>query len=345
MKKVSVIIPVYNVEKYLRECVESVLAQTYENIEVILVDDGSPDGCPAICDEYAARDERVRVIHQENRGVAVARNAGLEIASGEYLAFADPDDVCSPVMYEALVTALEEENADMAMCEYARDLSRLDKSDAPRSKRHLFSSYDDLISVLTNAPNIRDITWSGIYVWDKLYKRELVIHKFNSEYLMSEDNDFNRHYIRACKKAVVIPRAFYLYRENEDSILGKYNGSKLENSSIIKGISNASAWLDIMNDAEERAKSESVREYLRARAAYTAHGMLWRAYAAHLESEHEDFVCDSRRLIKEHSSCIFRDKATYSLFIRTMCALCSHAFAIWKLAARLYGVVRMRGRR
>lgn len=343
MERVSVIIPVYNVEKYLRECVDSVLAQTYENIEVILVDDGSPDSCPAICDEYAARDARVRVIHKENGGVASARNKGLEIASGEYVAFVDPDDVISPVMYESLVLALEEEVADIAMCEYAREISGLDTCDSPRGKRRLFEAYDDMLAILTNAPNIRDITWSGIYVWDKLYKKDLIVHKFNQEYLMSEDNDFNRHYIRECKKAVVIPRAYYMYRENQNSILGKYNNSKLDSNSIVKGISNVSSWINMMNDAEKIAKSESIRTYLRARAAYTAHGMLWRVYAAHLDGENVDFVHGSRRLIKEHASLIFRDRATYSLFIRIMCSLCARAFVIWKLAARLYGSLHLSG--
>ena len=89
---ISVIVPVYNVEPYLRKCVDSILAQSYSNLEVILVDDGSPDGCGAICDEYAAKDARVRVIHKPNGGVSDARNAGLDIMTGDYVAFVDSDD-------------------------------------------------------------------------------------------------------------------------------------------------------------------------------------------------------------------------------------------------------------
>ena len=99
---ISIIIPVYRVEKYLRACVDSVLAQTYKNLEIILVDDGSPDNCGQICEEYAAKDGRVRVIHQTNQGVAAARNSGLEIATGEYIGFVDSDDYIDSDMYEYL---------------------------------------------------------------------------------------------------------------------------------------------------------------------------------------------------------------------------------------------------
>lgn len=112
----SVIIPVYKVEAYLRQCVESVLNQTYRNLEVILIDDGSPDGCPGICEEYAARDPRVRVIHQENRGIAATRNVGLDAATGELITFVDSDDWTKPHMYETMVRMLLEKDLDMVIC-------------------------------------------------------------------------------------------------------------------------------------------------------------------------------------------------------------------------------------
>ena len=115
-KTVSVIIPVYNVEKYLRDCVDSVLAQTYTDLEIILVDDGSPDNCGAICDEYAARDSRIKVIHKENGGLSDARNAGLDIARGEYIYFVDSDDYIKPETVKRLVKRCEQENADIVYC-------------------------------------------------------------------------------------------------------------------------------------------------------------------------------------------------------------------------------------
>lgn len=119
---ISVIIPVYNVETYLCRCVDSVLDQSYRNIEVILVDDGSPDGCPAICDEYARQDDRVRVIHQENAGLSGARNAGIDAAKGAWLAFVDSDDYLAEDFLSRLYEACVSTGSDMSVCrwEYVR---------------------------------------------------------------------------------------------------------------------------------------------------------------------------------------------------------------------------------
>ena len=117
--RVSIIVPVYKVEPYLAECVESLLRQTYREIEIILVDDGSPDNCGAMCDAYALRDSRVKVIHQENQGLSVARNSGLDIAAGEYVAFIDSDDFASEDYIACLLKNAIENNADMSACQIA----------------------------------------------------------------------------------------------------------------------------------------------------------------------------------------------------------------------------------
>lgn len=114
--KISVIVPIYNVEPYLCKCLDSIVGQTYQNLEIILVDDGSPDNCGAICDEYKAKDGRIIVIHQENGGVAAARNAGLSAATGDWLGWVDPDDYIEPDMYEYLLTHALAHDADMAVC-------------------------------------------------------------------------------------------------------------------------------------------------------------------------------------------------------------------------------------
>lgn len=115
-KLLSVIVPVYKAEQYLHRCIDSILAQTWTNLEIILVEDGSPDGCGAICDDYAEKDSRVRVIHKTNGGVASARNAGIDSATGEYIAFVDSDDYIAPEMYEKLLGALTTDNA-IAVCD------------------------------------------------------------------------------------------------------------------------------------------------------------------------------------------------------------------------------------
>ena len=116
--KISVIVPVYKVEPYLRKCLDSIVNQTYRNLEIILVDDGSPDNCGAICDEYAAGDGRIRVIHQENGGVSSARNAGLSAVTGEWVGWVDSDDWIEPDMYEYLLKNALEQNADIAVCSH-----------------------------------------------------------------------------------------------------------------------------------------------------------------------------------------------------------------------------------
>lgn len=117
---ISVIIPVYRVEPYLTACVESVLSQTYQNFEVILVDDGSPDRCPQMCDNFAVMDSRIRVIHKENGGLSSARNAGIDSARGEYLAFLDSDDLWSPLFLERLHSAITKTGADFSVCLFQR---------------------------------------------------------------------------------------------------------------------------------------------------------------------------------------------------------------------------------
>ena len=113
---ISVIVPIYKVEKYLRECIESIISQSYVNLEIILIDDGSPDLCPIICDEYAEKDIRVKVIHKENGGVSSARNSGLRIASGEYIGWVDPDDYIDKKMFECMLKLLIENDADISVC-------------------------------------------------------------------------------------------------------------------------------------------------------------------------------------------------------------------------------------
>ena len=115
---VSIIVPVYNVEKYIHKAIDSILNQTYKNIEIILIDDGSPDNCPAICDAYATQDHRVKVVHQQNSGLAASRMKGIAFARGEYILFIDSDDWIEPAMVEDMLLAAEKNDADIVVCDY-----------------------------------------------------------------------------------------------------------------------------------------------------------------------------------------------------------------------------------
>lgn len=131
MPELSIIVPVYKVEKYLPRCIDSILAQTFGDFELILIDDGSPDGCGRICDEYARKDKRIVAIHQKNMGVSAARNAGLDIARGRYIGFVDSDDWIEPQMYEVMMDAIRENGADMAVCgvRYADEDGKFTRAD------------------------------------------------------------------------------------------------------------------------------------------------------------------------------------------------------------------------
>lgn len=163
--KVSIIVPIYKVEPYIKKCIESVINQTYENLEIILVDDGSPDSCGIICDEYAQRDTRIRVIHQANKGLAGARNAGLRIAVGDYIGWVDADDWIEPDMYEYLVENIQRYNSDIAVCGHMEH-GRSGVTHCGWKNVEVLDTEDALELLLRNH------TLQN-YVWDKLWRREL----------------------------------------------------------------------------------------------------------------------------------------------------------------------------
>ncbi len=338
MELVSVIVPVYKTEKYLRECLDSILASTYSNLEVIVVDDGSPDNCPGICDEYAMKDPRIKVIHQKNQGLVGARNTGLALATGEYIGFIDSDDAGSPIMYEQLVCAMEQTNVDLAACEHTNDASTLALHFD--QKTHEVQKYDDYegnLSVLTCAPTVRSKTWTSCYVWNKLYRRELIRSSFRKECLMCEDLRFNWDYILNCKQMVIVPSVLHFYRLNENSITGNYKKQKHNIKMVANGVANAKLWAKIAN--ESPIHSAELRNYLRARSAYTAHGALWRVFSTGEEKNYAAYVAEARLLINSNCKEVLRDKETYSFFLRFMCWMCCRFYFLWKLAAKVSRVV------
>lgn len=338
MKMVSVIVPIYKVEKYLRECVDSILASTYRNLEIILVDDGSPDRCPEICDQYAEQDARIRVIHQKNQGLIAARNAGLKIATGDYIGFVDSDDAISPVMYELLADAIRD--ADMAACENCRTADKLVTTKTKTRPYVCMDSYDQQLAMLTNAPSVREITWTSGYVCDKLYRRELVTDLFRPECLMCEDRRFNWDYIRHSRKTAIVPMALYMYRQNPESVMSVYNWDKANPKVAQRGVADAKVWMLIAEHSPTQDKS--LQDYLKAHAAYIAHGALWRAYSSKTEKEYAAFEKETRKLMKEAYQFIWNDRETYELHVRLVCGLCRYCFPVWKLVAGAYGMYARR---
>ena len=211
---VSVIVPVYNVEKYLARCIDSILAQTYQNLEIILVDDGSPDGCGKICDAYAQRDNRVVVIHKENGGLSSARNAGIEQAKGEFIAFVDSDDWLDCSYVEKLRTTLVETNADMAACMFCRVKNEKDQ-------RKFFNENIHVIEQEKYVAVFSENSYAG-YACNKLFKSDIIKSKdirFDEKIFNGEDFPFVLEYVHNVDKIVFIKQDLYFYFFRETGIM------------------------------------------------------------------------------------------------------------------------------
>ncbi|NSQ65201.1 glycosyltransferase family 2 protein [Enterococcus faecalis] len=214
MCEISIIVPVYKVEPYLRKCVDSILAQTFTNFEVILVDDGSPDNSGKICDEYAIKDSRVRVIHKENGGLSSARNAGIDIAQGKYLGFVDSDDYIAEDMYEVLYENLKFYDADISSVEIIPFRDDKYENTSKEKKEILLNKKEAIKSVLEG-------TDFYAYAWNKLYRKELF---YNNRYL--EGETFEDAYIiidilLEIDKIIVSNEEKYFYLQRNDSIMGQ----------------------------------------------------------------------------------------------------------------------------
>lgn len=233
MPRLSVILPAYNAERYLDKAVDSVRDQTFEDWELILVDDGSRDATPVICDRRAAADGRVRVIHQENGGLSAARNAGMSAAQGEYLAFLDADDYLTPGAYEALFAALDASNADCAGCGYtvAYDDALGETVLLPLSAgAHDAAEVRDAIVLPLLGDRLREGAFTGM-VWRFLFKRSVIEEyglKFTDAYL--EDELFLIRYFSSypCRLAVV-DEGLYFYYQSAVSITRGYFAGFAEN--------------------------------------------------------------------------------------------------------------------
>ena len=243
--KISVIVPVYNAEQYLKICLNSILNQTLRDVEVILIDDCSADNSGKICDEFAAIDSRVTVIHKENEGAAAARNAGLLMATGEYIGFVDADDWIEQDMYEVMFANAQELCSDVVFCNYVTELSTAtNKVDVNSGKQNIyrkseiqkkflpyFFGYE--YSEIVNYKSYCSFADYNSYIWLCIYKRK-VIQKaqitFPSERIyFNEDNLFNLNFIYNTNTITHVDKYFYHYRFNQSSFTKTFNDKYLVN--------------------------------------------------------------------------------------------------------------------
>ena len=218
MPKISVIIPVYKVEQYLDECVESVVRQTYGDLEIILVDDGSPDGCPALCDRWAKKDSRIKVVHKKNGGLSSARNAGLAVARGEYIGFVDSDDYVDTGMYEDLMRVMLQDEKTMVVS------SPIIRNTGGVFTPYKVGTYEYKDGDSMTFPEYMQMFLGGkmdATVWNKLYKREFIQVLFregrnNEDYLFMYYNV--KHVCDTHHLLAVSATPHYYYRSNPQSI-------------------------------------------------------------------------------------------------------------------------------
>ena len=211
---ISVIVPVYRVEKYLPACIDSILNQTFTDFELILVDDGSPDRCPEICDETAKRDARVRAIHQANQGLSAARNAGIEAAHGAWLSFVDSDDFLAPDFLETLHDAAVRAGADCVLCGVQLTDEAGQKIGQPLSVADGVRTGRSILETLCRAPEI-----TYLVAWNKLYRRDVFQTLRYPVGMQNEDTYLAAELFDTVQTVICVSKPMYFYRQRADSIM------------------------------------------------------------------------------------------------------------------------------
>lgn len=230
--KLSVIVPIYKIEKYLPECIESLLKQSFLDFELILVDDGSPDNCPQICDDYAKLDTRVKVVHKGNSGLLSARKAGLENATGKYIAFVDGDDWVDKFYLDTLYKLAIANDADLVVTGHFREFDGKIETIKPKTAG-VYEEKEIKTSIIPKAIYNGEFCEHGIstYVWNKLFKKELlasVLMDVPNEIIMGEDAAITYSYLAITKKLVISRIPLCYYRQRHDSIVKSIENPKTE---------------------------------------------------------------------------------------------------------------------
>ena len=218
----SVIVPVYKVENYLQRCLDSIISQTYKNLEIILVDDGSPDNSGKICDEYVQKDKRIKVIHQKNKGQGAARNAGIGASKGELITFIDSDDWIECNMYEIMISKLRQYNLDIIKCAIV-------ETDGSKTKRELNHKTTKINVVISE--NIFDLYFTEFtckVIWNGVYKRNIIENVEYPEGLVAEDNYVSGMYLHKAKRIMLIDNILYNYFINMSGVSKNKNINKFD---------------------------------------------------------------------------------------------------------------------
>ncbi len=222
MDLISVIIPVYKVEEYLDKCMMSIVSQTYPQLEIILVDDGSPDNCGAMCDEWARKDSRVRVVHKKNGGLSDARNAGMDVANGEYIAFVDSDDWIHPCFIESMYRAAKEHDAQMVACGVRFVYSEADEEQAKEIAPSARFTAEEALGTLIYGKGFRAVAWNKLYHHSLVEEERFPVGKYH------EDEYFTYKVIGKATVLAFVETEMYYYLQRSSGIMGSVSLKHLE---------------------------------------------------------------------------------------------------------------------
>ncbi|MEO1030661.1 MAG: glycosyltransferase family 2 protein [Bacteroidota bacterium] len=232
LTKISVIVPIYRIENYLAKCIESLLQQSFQDFELILVDDGSPDSCPEICDNYAKKDQRIKVIHKTNGGLLSARKAGLDAALGTYIAYVDGDDWVDNYYLDTLYRLAESNKADLVVTGHFREFNSKIETIKPKAAG-VYDADQIRSEILPNAIYNGEFCEHGMstYVWNKLFKKTLlkqILYDVHNDVIMGEDAAITYSYLAISKRLVISKIPLYYYRQRHDSIVKSIENPKIE---------------------------------------------------------------------------------------------------------------------
>lgn len=264
---ISVIVPVYRTQQYLPGCIESILRQTYCNIEILLIEDGSPDRCGELCDMYAEKDSRVRVIHQEHGGLFAARNTGVCLARGRYIAFVDSDDLVAPEFLEVLYEVLHTNQCEISQCGYVRFVKEVPPT--VYQKEICCYSGKEMCFHLYNALYV-----PAVVVWNKLYRRELFREIQFPEGKLHEDEGTTYRLFYEADRVAVTNAPLYYYRRNEQGIMA--GGYSLKRLDVVELYQERMEFFK-----KHKEKELYVKSMLRYWAALARHWALCKKYLPH----------------------------------------------------------------
>jgi glycosyltransferase involved in cell wall biosynthesis len=274
--KISVLVPIFGIEKYLPKCINSLLQQSFLDFELILVDDGSPDNCPKICDDFAKIDSRIKVIHKKNGGLLSARKEGLKNAIGKYVSFVDGDDWVDKYYLDTLFKLAEANDSDLVVTGHFREFNGKIETIKPKMPG-IYDEHEIKSSIIPNAIYNGDFCEHGMstYVWNKLFKREL-LHKFffdvPNEIVMGEDAAITYSYLSISKSLVISRIPLYYYRQRHDSIVKSIDNPNTEYYRL--GLLMNFLKLKLSHVLDEKTLDQQIKFYLYSQILVRSGGLI-----------------------------------------------------------------------